>query len=407
MNNYGFMASASAAMGMTIVPAGGAGVSYGIVQGTGLAVLSVAGPLVRGMWYDADADIGNAMRHAAANPQVKAVLALMDSPGGTAIGASELLDAAKTLSRSKPFYAAAVGVCASKCYWLASQATEIVALPTAVVGSIGIVSVVYDESERFKMMGVRPVVTRTPDEKALGQPGEPIDDRVTSQVEAINASIYDYMVADIASGTGMSPEQIRGTNGRVYMGEEAVRAGLVSRIVPSLNAYAAELADKYKNSAAPMVPATSAKGATKMSNEAKPTGEAGTAEPRADAPIIGPVAATAGELKEAGIEAAFAFECLSSGLSLVDSLKSWSRHLASRPVSKSDPKPEAIPTGVAPQSSKESRPTLMDRGSWEKYLAALRGMPLGSGDSGIRSAARTVYAGAVPAGVRVRIESAN
>src|SRR5437764_7475724 len=79
----------------------------------------------------------NALRR---NRQVRAVVLDIDSPGGSATASEHLYLAARKLAERKPVVAFVRGVGASGAYMLACGATRIVALPGAVVGSIGVIS---------------------------------------------------------------------------------------------------------------------------------------------------------------------------------------------------------------------------------------------------------------------------
>lgn len=114
----------------------------------GVAVLKVSGPLFRyanlmtricgATSYELLArDFNKALQH----PEVKAILFDIDSPGGEVNGCSELADMIFLARGKKPIVAYASGACCSGAYWIASACDRILASDTAVLGSIGVVSV--------------------------------------------------------------------------------------------------------------------------------------------------------------------------------------------------------------------------------------------------------------------------
>jgi ClpP class serine protease len=120
-------------------------------------------------------DIRRNVRQAAANPDVSAILLAIDSPGGTVAGTDDLARDVKAARRSKPVWAFIEDLGASAAYWVASQADAVYAnSPTALVGSIGTVMTVYDESKAAESVGVRPLVFSTGPLKATGEPGVPV-----------------------------------------------------------------------------------------------------------------------------------------------------------------------------------------------------------------------------------------
>src|SRR5687767_3354892 len=109
---------------------------------------------------------------AAADDRVEAVVLRINSPGGT-VAASDLmyelvLDFKK--KTGKPVIAACQDVCASGGYYIASAADEIHALPTSVVGSIGVIFETFDISPLMDKIGVRIAPVQSGPFKDLGSP---------------------------------------------------------------------------------------------------------------------------------------------------------------------------------------------------------------------------------------------
>jgi ClpP class serine protease len=85
--------------------------------------------------------LGGAVRAAASDPTISAILLDIDSPGGSVFGVQELADEIYQARQSKPVYAIANATAASAAYWIGSQASEFVVTPSGQVGSIGVVAV--------------------------------------------------------------------------------------------------------------------------------------------------------------------------------------------------------------------------------------------------------------------------
>src|SRR5690606_31819803 len=96
-----------------------------------------------------------AIRSAAADKSVSAIMLLIDSPGGSVSGTSDLADDVANAKKKKPVYAYIEDTCCSAAYWVASQCSAIYANPTAIVGSIGTYMVVADYSRMAENAGVK------------------------------------------------------------------------------------------------------------------------------------------------------------------------------------------------------------------------------------------------------------
>ena len=127
-----------------------------------VAIVSVTGPIMRhgGMLADvsgatSDEQIRGALAAAAADPRITSVVLNLDSPGGEASGASDTADAIRALDAVKPVVAYVGGMAASKGYWFASAARQIVASRDAHLGSIGVRISLVDESAADQQAGTK------------------------------------------------------------------------------------------------------------------------------------------------------------------------------------------------------------------------------------------------------------
>jgi ClpP class serine protease len=115
------------------------------------------------------------LRKAANDPDVSAILLAIDSPGGTVSPGrwswpprcGRPRQEAGVRVRRRPVREAA--------YWVASQADRVYANnPTALVGSIGTLMVVYDLSQAAEDQGIKALVFGTGPLKGTGAPGAPV-----------------------------------------------------------------------------------------------------------------------------------------------------------------------------------------------------------------------------------------
>src|SRR5262245_59262538 len=95
------------------------------------------------------------VRELMANDTVKTIVLDIDSPGGTVAGNAEFAAELMRARTKKPIVAVGQYTMASAAYHLASAATEIVAAPSARVGSIGTFAIHTDMSEALAKLGVK------------------------------------------------------------------------------------------------------------------------------------------------------------------------------------------------------------------------------------------------------------
>jgi ClpP class serine protease len=113
---------------------------------------------------------------------------------------------------------------------MASGASKIVALPTGLVGSIGVVLLHLDRSKQMEKQGVAPTLIFAGAHKADGHPFAALPDGVRAQFQSEIDALYGAFVSQVAKGRPMSESEIRATEARVYSGAEAVSLGLADTI---------------------------------------------------------------------------------------------------------------------------------------------------------------------------------
>ena len=92
-------------------------------------------------------DLAKDFQAALDNDQVKAILFDVDSPGGVALGPMEMAQAIFKARGKKPIWSYVGRNCSSAAYWLASATEKIIANPSALLGSIGVVTTIPVQEE--------------------------------------------------------------------------------------------------------------------------------------------------------------------------------------------------------------------------------------------------------------------
>ena len=132
-------------------------------------------------------------------PEVKAVILLINSPGGSPVQSSLIAKRVRALSDEKevPVFAFAEDVAASGGYWLACSADEIYADTSSIIGSIGVIFTGFGFQELIKRYGIERRVYASGDHKGALDPflSENNDDveRLKKAQEGIHKSFKDLV----------------------------------------------------------------------------------------------------------------------------------------------------------------------------------------------------------------------
>jgi protease-4 len=178
------------------------------------------------------------IKRAKADKEVRGVLLYVNSPGGEITG-SDILHRAvqqyKKESGGQPVVACMMDVAASGGYYVAAAADHIVAHPTSITGSIGVMMPMYDLSELMEKVGVEDETLTTGPYKSLGSPFDQQSEEQERQEREILTGIIEEMharfVEIVARGRGMEPEKVRElADGRIFTGQQAKELGLVDQV---------------------------------------------------------------------------------------------------------------------------------------------------------------------------------
>lgn len=201
-----------------------------------------------------------AVRAAAEDGNVQAILLLVDSPGGYVEGTDDLARDVAAAALRKPVEAYVEDLCASAAYWVAAQAQKVWSNPTGFIGSIGVYQVVYDSSKAMEMEGIQVHVVSTGPVKGGGAPGVPITDEVLAAVQTWVDDTNDHFLGAVRKGRGMTPKAVKElATGDIWIASKAKENGLIDGI-KSLDDVMAALAEKGRKWAAKAQPKSAAAG---------------------------------------------------------------------------------------------------------------------------------------------------
>lgn len=206
-----------------------------------VAVVTVAGPIVNGRGgsrlpfgsSNAGGDtIAAALRAAAHDDAVSAIVLRVDSPGGS-VTASETIwrEVKKARERGKPVVASMGAVAASGGYYVSMGADAIVANPGTITGSIGVVTGKLIARDLKQRLGVGSDAVRTNANADAWSINAPFTPEQQAQVEAEADLFYTDFVERVADGRNLSVDAVEAVaRGRVWTGADALDHGLVDEL---------------------------------------------------------------------------------------------------------------------------------------------------------------------------------
>lgn len=216
---------------------GGAGSS--LIVRDGVAHIVIDGSLVnRGAWIGSNSGLVSyeglhaQVSAADVDKAVRGVVLDINSAGGEVGGLFALCDRIRALATRKPLVAFVNDLAASAAYAIACQAGRIVVSPSSIVGSIGVVLLHMDRSDQLAKAGMKPTLIHAGAHKVDGNPFGPLPDDVRERLQGEVNALYGLLLDTVARGRGirLSKAAARATEARVFMGKDAIAAGLADEI---------------------------------------------------------------------------------------------------------------------------------------------------------------------------------
>ena len=189
-----------------------------------IAIVRLYGPIGSGARSADWVELVKALRR---QKRVPAVVLDIDSPGGDAAASDYLFLALKRLADSKPLVAHVRGTGASGSYLAAMAARQIIVAPSAIVGSIGVISAGPRLPKLLDRLGVRVEEHRAGRLKGMGAPWRDDTDEERLREQQLVDAFYDRFVDRVAEGRKLDRARVLElATGEVWLGSEAVGLGL-------------------------------------------------------------------------------------------------------------------------------------------------------------------------------------
>jgi signal peptide peptidase SppA len=165
------------------------------------------------------------------DPAVHSIILSIDSPGGTVDGTQTLANAVS--ASTKPIVTLASGIMASAAYWIGSAAdAAYIVDSTTVVGSIGVVATHTDVSASEAQRGVKTTEIYAGQYKRIASSYGPLSDAGRQTIQDQVDYTYSLFVSAVAQQRGVADSKVLKdmADGRIFIGQQAIDAGLVDGV---------------------------------------------------------------------------------------------------------------------------------------------------------------------------------
>lgn len=219
----------------------------------GMLLIPVKGVLLHdfgyqfGSWATGYTYITMALRRGLADPSVRGIAFMHNSPGGHVAGNFDLADEIYAARGQKPMRAFAYESAYSASYSLASAADSIAMPRTGGVGSIGVITVHYDVSEAMAQDGIKITFIHFGKHKKDGNSYEPLPADVKERIQARIDELGEIFVSTVARNRGLDEQAVRDTEALTFSANEAKSNGLadtIGTLDDAIAAFAAEMSNQ-------------------------------------------------------------------------------------------------------------------------------------------------------------------
>jgi len=162
---------------------------------------------------------------------VKAIVLRIESPGGEIAPCQEILWEIERVKETKPIVVSMGGTAASGGYYISTKAAKIVALPTTMTGSIGVISQVMNIEGLLEKLGIQIETFKGGKYKDMYSGFREMTPEEEEIMQGMVDEYYEQFIDVVAEGRELSREEVRNlATGQIYTGTEAKELGLVDEL---------------------------------------------------------------------------------------------------------------------------------------------------------------------------------
>jgi len=196
-----------------------------IPMGERIALVSIEGPIL-----DSKGTIDE-IKEYTKDPSVKAIVLRIDSPGGAVAPSQEIYEEIRKAATKKKIVVSMGSVAASGGYYIASPASRIIANPGTLTGSIGVIMEIPNLEGLMSKIGVKTEVIKSGRHKDIASVFRGIKKEEREILQSVLDNVHEQFIKAVAEGRKMLIDDvIKIADGRIFTGEQALKAGLVDEM---------------------------------------------------------------------------------------------------------------------------------------------------------------------------------
>jgi protease IV len=204
-------------------PAGSGNVAVIPIEGT---IVTQGSSSLFGEQLATSEEIVKMIEKADDNPQIKAILFQINSPGGSAVASDEIAQAIKATNKTTVAWIREIGT--SGAYWVASSCDIVVANRMSITGSIGVIASYLEFSGLMDDYNITYQRLVSGKFKDVGSPFRPLTSDEEELLQDELDQIHEYFVAEVAANRNLPLSDVRTlATGMFYIGSDAKAKGLV------------------------------------------------------------------------------------------------------------------------------------------------------------------------------------
>lgn len=194
------------------------------VQGTMLS-----GSVPAGLGYATSEEISENIRSALKDKDVKAIVLRINSPGGSPVAAQEIVEEVKRAkAHGVPVVISMGDSATSAAYYISAPADYIMASPSTITGSIGVIWIFQNMSGSYSKDGIDYQIVKSGEMKDMGSAWRGLTDTEKEYAQSVVSEAYDIFVTEVSEGRDINKSEVKAlADGRVYTGTQAKQLRLI------------------------------------------------------------------------------------------------------------------------------------------------------------------------------------
>lgn len=171
------------------------------------------------------------IKKASEDENIKGVLFVVDSPGGSVAPSVEIAYAIKELSAKKPVITYASGTIASGSYYASIWSNKIIANPGSLVGSIGVIMQGFEAEELLDKIGIKTQIVKAGKYKEAGTPTRKWTEDESQLLKNVIDDTYNMFVSHVANARKLDiKEYTKFADAKIFTARQAKEVGLIDEV---------------------------------------------------------------------------------------------------------------------------------------------------------------------------------